>query len=512
MIRALKWLAHRDPGTAVPADFPSGTTVSLRSYDERVGGLDSLPAVGPFANGVLPTDPTPPESVSVIRAFPNIPWESPIQAIPSPKLQRPVDRGNQRHALQGGGRRRGHDPHARFGYPEQDLVLQLWTLNDNGTKHGGMQTIALPPRFGKGEGKDHIYVFYLHHPTSNGNPNASAPYSTRLSRFTWNPAASVFNPASELVMINQYDIEKGHDGGGLAFGDDGFLYVSCGDEGLYGTGANEHTQKINDRFRSGLWRIDVDQQAGNVSHPIIRQPLNASPSDGSKTQGYYIPNDNPWVNPDGSVLEEYYAIGLREPHRISFDPLTGIWIGDVGHLTREEVNLADGPGLNFQWNYREGNVAGVRPAPSPLIGSERSPLFEYSHSGSDSLGNCIIGGYVYRGLALPWLQGKYIFGDNGNQGIHALEYDPLTKTVVSVEQIGQARSGNIWTGISSFGHTASGELLVMQMGAGQAGKRPDPPHPALVHAARRRLPGHALRHRAVQRCEISNTRFGNDSL
>ena len=264
----------------------------------------------------------------------------------------------------------------------------------------------LHPRFGKEEGKDYLYAFYIHHPTSNANPNATEPYSTRLSRFTWNPANSTFNPASELIMIHQYDTSKGHDGGGLVFGADGFLYVSCGDEGTQGTEANAHTQKINDRFRSGLWRIDVDQHGGNVSHPIIRQPYNASPSHGSLTQGYYIPNDNPWVNPNGSVLEEYYSIGLRNPHRISFDAPTGIWIGDVGYENREEVDLVDAPGLNFQWSYREGNAAGFRSKPSPLIGTEREPVFDYSHSGSDSLGNCVIGGYVYRGTALPWLARK----------------------------------------------------------------------------------------------------------
>lgn len=468
MVRALKWLAHRDPGTTAPADFPTSSAVSLRPFAERVSGLDQVPAVGAFANGLLPQVPTPPQSVAVVRAYPNLSWDSPIQAIPFP------DSSDLLIAEMRGVLYRVADNDAAT---TRSQVLDIrdrswyynWTINDNGTKHGGLQTIALHPRFGKGEGKDFLYAFYIHHPTGNANPNATEPYATRLSRFTWNPANSTFNPASELIMIHQYDTSKGHDGGGLAFGADGFLYVSCGDEGTQGAEANAHTQKIDDRFRSGLWRIDVDQQGGNVSHPIIRQPFNASPSHGSQTQGYYIPNDNPWANPNGSVLEEYYSIGLRNPHRISFDSLTGIWVGDVGYENREEVDLIDGPGLNFQWSYREGTAAGFRTKPSPLIGTEREPVFDYSHSGSDSLGNCVIGGYVYRGNALPWLQGKYIFGDNGAQGIHALEYDPVTKGVHSVELIGQVRSGNIWTGIASFGRTAAGELLVMQMGGGIAG-------------------------------------------
>jgi len=465
-VRALKWLAKRDPGNAVPADFPTPAATSLRAYEEGVSGLDSVPAVDPFNNGVLPTKPTPVDSVAVEQAFANLSWDSPIQITPFP------DSTDLLVAETDGRLYRVPDDDATT---TRTLLLDIrdrawyynWTTNDNSTKHGGMQTFALHPRFGKGEGKDFIYVFYLHN--ENDAATAGAPYYDRLSRFTWDPGGAAFDPASELVLINQYDTTKGHDGGGLVFGPDGFLYIAFGDEGIQGTGATGYTQMLNGRVRSGVWRIDVDQQGGSVSHPILRQPYNESPSHGSYTQGYYIPSDNPWVNPDGSVLEEFYAIGLRQPHRMTHDAATGFWIGDVGHETREEIDVLDAPGLNFQWNYREGSAAGFRAVPSPLIGTERGPVFDYSHSGADSLGNCVIGGYVYRGSAIPFLQGKYIFGDNGSQGIHALDYNPVTKTANSVTRIGQARSGNIWTGISSFGQDAEGELFVMQMGAGQTG-------------------------------------------
>lgn len=465
-IRALKWLAKRDPGNAVPADFPTPAATSLRTYEEGVSGLDSVPAVNPFNNGVLPTKPTPVNSVAVEQAFANLSWDSPIQVAPFP------DSTDLLVAETDGRLYRVPDNDATT---TRTLLLDIrdrawyynWSSNDNTTKHGGMQTFALHPRFGKGEGKDFLYVFYLHN--ENDAATASTPYYDRLSRFTWNPGGAAFDPASELILINQYDTEKGHDGGGLAFGPDGFLYIAYGDEGIQGTGATPYTQMLDGRVRSGVWRIDVDQRGGSVSHPILRQPYNASSSDGSHTQGYYIPNNNPWVNADGSVLEEFYAIGLRQPHRMSHDPATGFWIGDVGHETREEVDLLDAPGLNFQWNYKEGKAAGFRAVPSPLIGAERPPVFDYSHSGADSLGNCVIGGYVYRGTAIPFLQGKYIFGDNGSQGIYALDFNAATRTANSVTRIGSARSGNIWTGISSFGHDADGELFVTQMGAGQAG-------------------------------------------
>ncbi len=465
-IRAMKWLAKRDPGSAAPIDYPTPSATSLRPYEEGVSGLDSVPAVNPFNNGLLPTKPTPVSSVAVNRAFPNLSWDSPIQVTPFP------DSSDLLVAETDGRLYRVPDDDAAS---TRTLVLDIrdrawyyyWTTGDITTKHGGMQTFALHPRFGKGEGKDFVYVYYLHN--ENDASSAGTPYYDRLSRFSWSPGSGDFDPASELILINQYDTTKGHDGGGLVFGTDGFLYIAFGDEGIQGTGATDYTQILSGRVRSGVWRIDVDMKGGSVSHPIIRQPYNVSQSHGSFTQGYHIPNDNPWVNPDGSVLEEYYAIGLRQPHRMTHDPATGFWIGDVGHETREEVDLMNAPGLNFQWNYKEGSAAGFRAVPSPLIGVERAPVFDYSHAGADSLGNCVIGGYVYRGAAIPFLQGKYIFGDNGSQGIFALEYNAATGKSKSVTRIGSARSGNIWTGISSFGHDRNGELLVTQMGAGQEG-------------------------------------------
>ena len=238
-------------------------------------------------------------------------------------------------------------------------------------------------------------------------------------------------------MIQQFDTVRGHDGGGLVFGGDGFLYLSLGDEGTESANSSPHTQKIDDRARSGVWRMDVDMRGAPFSHPIMNQPaepplqqgeININTIDHSYTQGYFIPNDNPWVNAAGA-LGEFYAVGLREPHRMTYDPVANrFWIGDVGAGAWEEVNVMDAPGLNFQWNYKEGNSAGFRPTPSPLLGTERAPTHAYDHGA----GNCIIGGYVYRGTAIPELTGKYIFGDNSTQLFYSLEYDEQTQSAGTI--------------------------------------------------------------------------------
>ncbi|MBK8501661.1 MAG: PQQ-dependent sugar dehydrogenase [Saprospiraceae bacterium] len=156
-----------------------------------------------------------------------------------------------------------------------------------------------------------------------------------------------------------------------------------------------------------LHRIDVDRVASR-SHPILRQPKDRPHGlpGGSYSQGYFIPNDNPWVNANASVLEEFFALGFRSPHRASYDPPTGkIWVSDVGEGTWEEINVVN-KGDNLQWAFKEGGDTGPSANPSPLIGNSRGPVYAYDHS----IGNSIIGGFVYRGSKFNGaLAGKYIW-------------------------------------------------------------------------------------------------------
>lgn len=478
LVRALKWCAGKSPGTSLPPDFPSIAAISIRPYSEGLAGFGGAKPVAPFANGLLPTLSIVPTEVDTLGAFSKLAWESPIVASPWPASTSDVMIAEMDGRI--------------FRLPDNDnaepvdrqTVLDIrdrvWYMNwDQGVpthKHGGVLGVAFHPQFGTGNGKDFLYVYYLHQAADDPDAviDSFNPYYDRLSRFTWDSVNQVFNPSSETIMIQQFDTAKGHDGGGLAFGGDGYLYLSLGDEGTESDDSTPHTQKIDDRLRSGVWRMDVDMIGGTVSHAIINQPAepplqpgetNVNDINHTYTKDYYIPNDNPWVGVAGA-LEEYYAIGLREPHRMTYDPVDNrFWIGDVGAGSWEEVDVLDQAGLNFQWNYKEGRGEGFRSPPVPLIGTERGPVYDYDHSG----GNCIIGGSVYRGTEIPELQGKYIFGDNSTQLYYALEYDPVTRTAISVTQIGQGRAGTIWNGISSFGTDSKGELFLLQMGAGVSG-------------------------------------------
>ncbi|HEY2328985.1 MAG TPA: PQQ-dependent sugar dehydrogenase, partial [Verrucomicrobiae bacterium] len=180
------------------------------------------------------------------------------------------------------------------------------------------------------------------------------------------------------------------------------------------------------------------------------------------TTNYFIPNDNPFVG-QSNVLEEFFCLGLRSPHRMTYDPPTGkIFIGDVGESSREEIDVIE-PGesaLNFQWNRCEGNLGKMD---APFIGASRGPVLDYPHTD----GRAVIGGYVYRGQEFAHdLGGKYIFGDNVMRTVWALDETatPVKKTLLCVMPKGDGpNAGTDYTGLSSFGTDAAGEIYFCQM-------------------------------------------------
>lgn len=258
----------------------------------------------------------------------------------------------------------------------------------------GALGMAIHPRFGDGTGSSpYVYVWY----------NAVGDRQ-RLARFTWDPASRTFD--DELVMIEIAEQALEHNAGKMSFGPDGFLYFGNGDD----SNPNYH-QRLDGSLFGGIFRIDVDQQGGSVSHPPPRQPENGT------TQGYFIPNDNPFVGVP-NALEEYYALGLRNPYGLSFDIETGdLWCAEVGETWREEVNRIVSGG-NYQWPNREGEI--VHDATPLTIGAERAPFSYYTHAEMGDL-TSVLGGYVYRGKALPELDGRYLYSDWPSGHVWALD-------------------------------------------------------------------------------------------
>jgi glucose/arabinose dehydrogenase len=253
-----------------------------------------------------------------------------------------------------------------------------------------------------------------------------------------------------------------HNGGNLAFGSDGYLYIGLGDGG---SGNDpEHRAQNPREYLGKMLRIDVNVADGHAS-------------------GYQVPADNPSLRSGPpSTLPEIWAFGLRNPFRYSFDDTarggTGaLVIGDVGQDRWEEVDYEPRGrgGRNYGWRNREGahdNVTSLPVAFQPLT----DPIHEYDHS----VGQCIIGGYVYRGTALPAaFRGRYFFADyvQGKVFSLALTIDANGEARASAvlehtaELGGFSQLGNI----SSFGVDADGELLLVSYSLGRVLKVIGPP-------------------------------------
>jgi len=265
------------------------------------------------------------------------------------------------------------------------------------------------------------------------------------------------------VLVNQYDPDLYDDGCMMFFGSDGFLYFSNGDVG----GANDSygaAQNISGGLFGGVFRIDVNQDP-TKSHPIRRQPVSAYASNPppSSTANYYIPNDNPFLDPGGSVLEEFYALGFRNPWRGCFDPPTGrIWFGDLGEDASEEVDIVV-KGGNYQWGYMEGCVAGPKPTPSQIRGIDSPPLYCYPHTQGNE---AVIAGFVYRGTQYAsQLGGQFIFGDYISERIWAMNYNG--DTAPTVTQLCTLPPTVAYANLSSFGLDDKGELYICRVGLGQ---------------------------------------------
>lgn len=287
-------------------------------------------------------------------------------------------------------------------------------------EHGGergLLGLAFDPDFVTNR---RLFVFY----TRNGGDIVVARYRTNAAR-----TAVVASTASPLLLI-EHSAASNHNGGGMAFGPNGYLYIAVGDGGGSGDPGN-----------------DAQEKSGNFLGKILR--INTDGAGAGTFDRYSVPRSNPFY---GSTpgRAEVWAYGLRNPWRISFDRGTGkLFIGDVGQGRYEEVDR-EAPGLkggrNYGWSVMEGFHC-YKLSRCPLAG-DTLPILEYSHA----RGNCsITGGYVYRGPSQTALVGQYVFADFCSGRIWTVPHDGRTKTL----RADTSRS------ITSFGEAEDGELYAV---------------------------------------------------
>ena len=308
----------------------------------------------------------------------------------------------------------------------------------------GLLSLAFPPGFGPS-----LPYFYVYYTQQDGN--------NVVSRFAVSGNPDLADPASEQKILElPHPDYSNHNGGQIAFGPDGYLYIATGDGG---GGGDPHKNAQNPGSLLGkLLRIDVSERESlpmvgsyNIYLPIIFKAFSSGPS------AYYIPPDNPFIG-TAAFRDEIWALGLRNPWRFSFDSLTGdLYIADVGQNTTEEVNFqsaASPGGENYGWNIMEGLECYQSSTcdQSGLV----LPVFTYP---THVLGCSITGGFVYRGTGYPGLQGIYFAGDYCEGRIWGLR-----QTGNSWED-SQLLDTTYW--ISSFGEDESGELYLADRQTGK---------------------------------------------
>jgi glucose/arabinose dehydrogenase len=286
-------------------------------------------------------------------------------------------------------------------------------LRDEITGFGekGLLGLAFHPDFAE---NGRLFVRYSA-PPREGTPDEYS-HTFVLSEFRATDDRERADPESERTVLEIPQPQGNHNAGALAFGPDGYLYVATGDGGgandtgqghvddWYDENAGGNGQNVTENLLGGILRIDVDEEGGGDSP-------------------YAVPDDNPLVDGDG--LDEYYAWGLRNPWRISFDGDGRLFVADAGQDLFEEVNLVE-KGDNSSWNVKEGSRCfspdspGDPPddcpdaTPEDVRGGEPlvDPIIEYPHQAEgEPIGSTVIGGYVAKTDHVPGLEGSYVFGD-----------------------------------------------------------------------------------------------------
>jgi uncharacterized repeat protein (TIGR03806 family) len=401
------------------------------SHDNMDGGHDmdsSLPS-GPFGIAERPKNPTciapakPVEStVGLTRVFENISFSHAVAFV-----QARGDDGFFYVIEQRTGAIKRFPNKSDVKPEEVQTLVKLSVAAGSGGSETGLLGIALDPKFTE----NHFLYVAL-------NPSG-ADLKDEVHRYTVSDDFSSIDKASKLLIYSVRDPYSNHNGGNLVFGPDDFLYYGLGDGG---DGGDPHCFSHDPNIPFGkFFRFDVHKKENG--------------------KNFGIPPGNPYAN--GGGLPEIYTIGMRNPWRWSFDRETGdLWAGDVGQNDYEEIDRIE-LGKNYGWNSMEGTHCYQRDTckdsdlyPNRTIPpiadcndpSLTLPVWDYNRD----LGNCVVGGYVYRGAEIPSLVGTYLYADYGNGPIYGLtqgddgKYDSklLVTANFPISSFGEDNQGRVY--------------------------------------------------------------------
>ncbi len=409
-----------------PSLFPVGSTLvtfSVTDSDQNTASKVSTVTVNLLAGGnsglmsrpanatecIAPDNPPVASSIQLVNPFPDLP------ALTSPlaMYQAPGDSSHWYVVQQSG-------QVLRFENSENvDAVTTFIDIADGRLVSGGERGLlgmTFHPDFST---NGYVYLSYT---------NNESGLVSRISRFSLAAGGTTLDPSSEQIILTVAQPYSNHNGGQISFGPDGYLYIGLGDGGSGGDPLG-HGQDTN-TLLGAMLRIDV--------------------GDGSSGT-YSIPADNPFASSGG--MPEIFAYGLRNPWRWSFDRVTGnLWLGDVGQGSYEEIDIITN-GSNYGWNTMEG--LHCYDAPSCDQTGLTLPVSEYDHS----VGYSVTGGYVYRGSAIPFLEGQYLYADFSTGRIWALQQ-------TGPDQYTSDELLDTSLNIASFAEDQDGELYVLHLGGG----------------------------------------------
>lgn len=362
-----------------------------------------------FSLGLLGFLSNSQQTLNLENAFPQLTFERPVE------FTHAGDGSNRLYVIEQEGRIRVFE-----NSPSTKSADVFLDLKNKVSSEGemGLLGLAFHPNFKQ---NGYFYVYYT----------KRKPLESIIARYQ--VVSNKVDVSTETILLRFDQPYDNHNGGKIAFGPDGYLYIGTGDGGAWG---DQHNYAQNRSSLLGkILRIDVNQT----------------------TRGAYgIPADNPYVGSKESFREEIYAYGLRNPWRFSFDTATKqLWVGDVGQNEFEEINIV-AKGGNYGWRLKEA----VRCYNPRKDCDPAQQLIDPIHHYPRSDGVSVTGGFVYRGSRAPSLRGKYLFADYSNGKVWALRFQGNQKMEVQLLT-------NEGGAVSAFGEDAQGELYLLDHYSGK---------------------------------------------